>query len=291
MNQLSNQVVLITGANGGLGTSVTEEFLAAGALVAGTSLVIADADFPNPRFAGIAADLSDAQAAQKLTGEVIRRFQRIDTLVHVMGGFAGGKPIPETDEATWERMIGMNLRSAVNILRAVIPHMRQAGQGRIIAIGSRTAVEPAANLSAYNASKAALLSLVQTAALENKDLGITANVILPATMNTLANRKANPGADPAKWVQPEQVAALVAFLASRAGEPISRSGDSGLRARALIDDAYFSSVIIPGKLHCMFKLPGIHPYSAVITLATSSWLLPARIKPCARTRSLSTLLR
>lgn len=221
MNQLSNQVVLITGANGGLGTSVTEEFLAAGALVAGTSLVIADADFPNPRFAGIAADLSDAQAAQKLTGEVIRRFQRIDTLVHVMGGFAGGKPIPETDEATWERMIGMNLRSAVNILRAVIPHMRQAGQGRIIAIGSRTAVKPAANLSAYNASKAALLSLVQTAALENKDLGITANVILPATMNTLANRKANPGADPAKWVQPEQVAALVAFLASGAGEPIT----------------------------------------------------------------------
>jgi NAD(P)-dependent dehydrogenase (short-subunit alcohol dehydrogenase family) len=221
VNQLSNQVVLVTGANGGLGTSVTEEFLAAGAVVAGTSLVIADADFPNPRFAGIAADLTDAQAAQKLTGEVIRRFQRIDTLVHVMGGFAGGKPIPETDEATWERMIGMNLRSAVNILRAVIPHMRQAGQGRILAIGSRTAVEPAANLSAYNASKAALVSLVQTAALENKDLGITANVILPATMNTLANRKANPGADPAKWVQPERVAALVAFLASGAGEPIT----------------------------------------------------------------------
>jgi NAD(P)-dependent dehydrogenase (short-subunit alcohol dehydrogenase family) len=221
VNQLSNQVVLVTGANGGLGTSVTEEFLAAGALVAGTSLVIADADFPNPRFAGIAADLSDAQAAQKLTGEVIRRFQRIDTLVHVMGGFAGGKPIPETDEATWERMIAMNLRSAVNILRAVIPHMRQAGQGRIIAIGSRTAVDPAANLSAYNASKAALLSLLQTAALENKDLGITANVILPAAMNTLANRKADPGADPAKWVQPERVAALVAFLASPAGEPIT----------------------------------------------------------------------
>lgn len=221
MNQLSNQVVLVTGANGGLGTSVTEEFLAAGALVAGTSLVIADADFPNPRFAGIAADLSDAQAAQKLTGEVIRRFQKIDTLVHVMGGFAGGKPIAETDDATWERMIGMNLKSAVNILRAVIPHMRQAGQGRIIAIGSRTAVEPAANLSAYNASKAALVSLVQTAALENKDLGITANVILPATMNTLANRKANPSADPAKWVQPERVAALVAFLASPASEPIS----------------------------------------------------------------------
>ena len=97
------------------------------------------------------------------------------------------------------------------------------GRRRIrgIAIGSRNAVEPAANLSAYNASKAALLSLVQTAALENKDLGITANVILPATMNTNANHKANPGADPSKWVQPERVAALVAFLASPAGAQIT----------------------------------------------------------------------
>jgi NAD(P)-dependent dehydrogenase (short-subunit alcohol dehydrogenase family) len=99
--------------------------------------------------------------------------------------------------------------------------MRQAARGRIIAIGSRSAAEPAANLSAYSASKAALLSLVQTAALENKDLEITANVILPATMNTAANRAAIPGADPAKWVQPEKVAALVAFLASPAGAQIN----------------------------------------------------------------------
>jgi NAD(P)-dependent dehydrogenase (short-subunit alcohol dehydrogenase family) len=221
MNDFSNRVVLITGANGGLGTDITEEFLAAGAQVAGTSLAIADADFPNPRFTAFAADLTDAQAAQKLAGEVIRRFQKIDVLVHVMGGFAGGKPIPETENAIWERMIGINLMSAVNILRAVIPEMRQATRGRIIAIGSRNAAEPAANVSAYSASKAALLSLVQTAALENKDLDITANVILPATMNTLANRKASPTADPAKWVQPKRVAELVAFLASPAGAQIT----------------------------------------------------------------------
>jgi NAD(P)-dependent dehydrogenase (short-subunit alcohol dehydrogenase family) len=221
MNELANQVVLITGANGGLGAKVTEEFLAAGALVVGTSQAIAETDFPHPRFFAIAADLTDVQAAQKLAHDVIGRFQKIDTLVHVMGGFAGGKPITETDDATWDRMLRLNLKSSINILRAVIPHMRQAARGSVIAIGSRNAVEPAANLSAYNASKAALLSLVQTAALENKDLGITANVILPATMNTDANRKADPGADPTKWVQPERVAALVAFLASPAGAQIT----------------------------------------------------------------------
>ncbi len=221
MNELANQVVLITGAKGGWGTNVTEAFLAAGATVIGSSRNIDDSDFPNPRFTGMAADLTDAQAARQLSDSVIRRFQRIDALVHVMGGFAGGKPISETDDATWEKMLSLNLKSANNILRTVIPHMRAARRGRIIAIGSRQAIEPAANLSAYNASKAALVSLVYTAALENKDVGITANVILPATMNTDANRKANPNADPSKWVQPEGVAALAAFLASEGGGDIT----------------------------------------------------------------------
>jgi len=71
----------------------------------------------------------------------------------------GGKPIGETDDATWERMMNLNLRSAFNIFRAVIPHMRQAGRGRIVAIASRAAAEPAANIAAYGASKAALVSL------------------------------------------------------------------------------------------------------------------------------------
>ncbi len=221
MSEFANQVVLITGSKGGLGTNVTEAFLAAGATVVGTSRHIADADFPNPRFAGIAADLSNVDAARQLTSAVIQRFHKIDALVHVMGGFAGGQPIAETNDDTWDRMMSMNVQSAFYILRAVIPHMRQAGRGRIIAIGSRNAVEPAANLSAYNASKAALVSLLRTAALENKDLGITANVILPATMDTPANRAAMPGADAAQWVQPKQVADAVIFLASGAGSQIS----------------------------------------------------------------------
>ncbi|HUJ23308.1 MAG TPA: SDR family NAD(P)-dependent oxidoreductase [Bryobacteraceae bacterium] len=221
MDHLANQVVLITGAGGGLGTQVTEALLAAGATVVGSSRTIADSDFPNSRFAGIAADLTGAEAARKLAESVIRRFQKVDALVHVMGGFAGGKPIEETDDATWDRMMDLNVRSAFNTLRAIIPHMRRAGLGRIVVIGSRQAVEPAANLSAYNASKAALVSLVRTAALENKELGITANVILPSTMDTEANRKANPSADPSKWVQPGQVAALAVFLVSESAAQIT----------------------------------------------------------------------
>src|ERR1700690_700058 len=122
MNEFANQVVLITGAKGGLGTHVTEAFLATGATVVGTSRNIGDGDFPNPRFAGMAADLTSAEAARQLTDGVIRRFQKIDALVHVMGGFAGGQPIARTSDDTWDRMMSLNLRSAYNIFRCVIPH-------------------------------------------------------------------------------------------------------------------------------------------------------------------------
>jgi len=221
LSGLDNQVVLITGAKGGLGTSVTQAFLAAGAMVAGSSRSIRDSDFSNPRFAAFPADLTVAQSARQVVDATVGRFGKIDALVHVMGGFAGGQPIPETDDETWGLMMNLNLRAAFNVLRAVIPQMRRAGRGRIVAISSRQAVEPAANLSAYNTSKAALVALIRTAALENKDAGITANTILPGTMNTEANRQASPHADPSKWVQTERVAGIAAFLVSGAAADIT----------------------------------------------------------------------
>ena len=216
METLDGKVALITGANGGLGTYVTRAFLAAGASVAGVSRSIQQSDFADPRFAAIPAELSSRAAARAVVDAVTGRFQRVDILVHLVGGFAGGAPVADTDDATLERMLDLNLWSAFHILRAVIPGMRAAGSGRIVAIGSRAAAEPQPLIAAYSASKAALVSLVRSAALENKDLGITANVILPGTMDTPANRAADPHADFAKWVDPQQVANLALWLASGA---------------------------------------------------------------------------
>jgi NAD(P)-dependent dehydrogenase (short-subunit alcohol dehydrogenase family) len=154
---------------------------------------------------------------------VLAQFGRIDVLAHVAGGFAGGKPADETDDATWDRMFSLNLRPAVNLVRSVVPHMRQAGAGRIIAIGSRAAVEPHPGTGAYSASKAALISLIRTVALENKDRGITANTILPGTMDTDGNRSSDPQTDRSKWISPRRVADLVLFLASDAGAHITAS--------------------------------------------------------------------
>jgi len=106
-------------------------------------------------------------------------------------------------------------------MRAVLRQMRAQGSGRILAIGSRAAVEPQAGVGVYAASKAALVALVRTVALENKEQGISANVILPGTMDTPANRTANPAADYSKWVPPGQVGALLVHLASGQASHVS----------------------------------------------------------------------
>jgi NAD(P)-dependent dehydrogenase (short-subunit alcohol dehydrogenase family) len=209
---LQGKVVVITGANGGLGNFVTNAFLEAGAQVAGVSRSIGGAEFPSERFTAISAEISNREDARSLIDATLAKFARIDGLVHLVGGFAGGKTVAETDDATLDKMLDLNLRSAFLMMRAVLPQMRTQGSGRILAIGSKAAVEPAANAAVYAASKAALVSLVRTVARENSDRNIAANVVLPGTMDTPANRKSDPGADFSKWVQPSQVAQLLVHL-------------------------------------------------------------------------------
>jgi len=215
---MEGKVVLITGAKGGLGASVTQRFLDAGATVIGTSRSISRDDFPHINFSALPVDFTKSAAVAGAVESIVGRFGKLDVLVHVLGGFAGGRTVADTDDATWEQMRDLNLTSAFYVLRAAIPHLRKSGSGRIVAIGSLTAVEPHARLGAYVTFKAALTTLVRTVALENKDSGLTANVVLPGTMDTPANRKSMPSADFSKWVQPENVADLVLWLADeRAG--------------------------------------------------------------------------
>jgi len=166
-------------------------------------------------------EISTPQAANGLLDQVVARFGRIDVLAHTIGAFAGGQSVAETDEATFQKMFDLNFKSAFYLLRAALPAMRKTGNGRIVAIGSRAAVDPGPGVGAYSASKAALVSLIKTIALENKDVGITANVILPGTMDTPANRKMIPNADISKWVQPANVASLVVWLAGDAGADVT----------------------------------------------------------------------
>jgi len=218
---MTGKIALVTGANGGLGIHVTKALLDAEATVVGLAPSIKSSDFSHPKFTALPASLSSLAEAQKSVDSVVTRFGRIDVLAHLVGGFAGGKPVAETEDATFQRMFDLNLNSAFHILRAVIPQMRKAGGGRIIAIASRAAEDPGPGVGAYSASKAALVSLMRTVALENQDAGVTANVILPGTMDTPANRSAMPSADVSKWVQPAAVASLIVWLAGDAGKDVT----------------------------------------------------------------------
>jgi NAD(P)-dependent dehydrogenase (short-subunit alcohol dehydrogenase family) len=218
---VKDTVVFITGAKGGLGAFVTQKFLATGATVVGASRSITKEDFPAPNFTPVSVDFTRAAAVREAIESTVVQHGKLDVLVHVLGGFAGGAKVEDTDDATWEQMRDLNLTAAFYVLRAAIPHLCKSRRGRIVVVGSLTAAEPHAGLAAYVTFKAALTTLVRTVALENKDVGLTANLILPGTMDTAANRKAMPSADFGKWLDPARVADLALWLAAENAGHIS----------------------------------------------------------------------
>lgn len=201
----NGQVVLITGASGGLGKVVSKMFREAGWQIC-----------PVARSGEgvIAADLTRPEDARLAVDEALRQAGHIDAVLHLMGGFAGGQNVEETGLEAWRNMLDLNLNASFHLARAVLPHLRSRGAGRMIFIGSRAGLDPSPGFSAYAVSKAGLISLAKTIALENRESGITANVVLPSTIDTAANRRAMPNADFSRWVSPASIARLLLWLTS-----------------------------------------------------------------------------
>ncbi|QOY89156.1 SDR family oxidoreductase [Paludibaculum fermentans] len=218
MKLLLGKTILITGATGGLGEAVTAAFVEAGAFVAASARKV---DSSNPAQLAVPADLTTAEGAEAAVRTVLEARGQLDGVVHVLGGFATDGETQDTSEQTWDKMFALNTRAPFLVFRAALKPMRAAGRGRIIAIGSRAGETAPAGLSAYAASKAALDSLVQVIAAENKFTGITANVVMPSTIDTAANRAAMPDADFTRWVKPDSIAGLLVWLASDASADVS----------------------------------------------------------------------
>ena len=159
-------------------------------------------------------DTTDAEAVNVFMKDTVEAFGEINVLCSLVGGWAGGRDISETDNLRFDRMIDLNLRSTFNTLRAAIPHMREADWGRIIAVGSKAAVDTPAGQAAFNMAKAGVAALISSAARELDDTTVTANVILPTVIDTPATRAALPYADYVNWPKPEEIAGVIDFLAS-----------------------------------------------------------------------------
>ena len=218
---LSGRVAIVTGGAGALGGAVTSRLLGDGAQVAVPLELAAHGDALRGRVAPSArdrlfmdvVDATDLDAMIGFADAVARRYGRVDILVAIVGGFAGGALI-ETDRATWDRMLAMNLTATFAAARAVVPHMVTAGRGRVVTIGSRAVVRPGPGIIAYTTAKAGVIAFTQSLARELQVNGITVNAILPSTMDTPANRAAMPDSDRQGWVPVESVADVIAFLVS-----------------------------------------------------------------------------
>lgn len=227
MERLKDRCALITGGTGGLGVSVLEEFLSGGAKVLTTYIDEHQLKYAQDVKEKYGASLSFAKVditktkqTEKLIDRTVKKLGRIDILVNIVGGFAMAG-ITETDDETWDRMLNMNLRSVFLMTRAVVPVMKKQKYGRIINIGARPALQGAAGMSAYGASKAGVINLTQSVAAEMKDSGINVNAIIPGTMDTPHNRKEMPNADFKKWVKPEEIAKVISFLCSEEGDYVT----------------------------------------------------------------------
>jgi NAD(P)-dependent dehydrogenase (short-subunit alcohol dehydrogenase family) len=217
----NNRVALITGGTGALGRAVVKRFLDDGAEVHVSWVVAREADelrtyleADAPRVRLHQADVTDPAAAERLMKDVAGSHGRIHVLANLVGGFAFAS-LDDTDPATWQKMLAMNATSAFLCCKYAVPHMRAGGWGRIVNVAAQPAVgRGAAMMSAYAASKSAVLNLTYSLSQELVKDGITVNAIVPSTIDTPANRAAMPQADRSVWLAPDDIAGVIAFLAS-----------------------------------------------------------------------------
>lgn len=228
MGDVAGRTILISGATGNLGAAAVAVARGGGARVAalGRSLATLEERFPDARtdasmllIGGV--DLEDARAVESAVAETVSRFGRLDAVLNTVGGFAA-KPVAEDDFGTWARLEALNVRTAFNLTRAALAAMRDHdGGGAIIHVGAMAALKAPAGLSAYAASKAAVMRLVEATAEEARPYGITVNAVLPGIIDTPENRAAMPRADTAQWVTPGAIAEAMVLLASSGARAIT----------------------------------------------------------------------
>ena len=217
--QLTDRSVLVTGASGNLGRAVAKAFSDLGARLILMDMRRGDLKDSEKQLV-LETNLLDAEGLRAAVAKALERFGRIDVLCNIAGGFRMGSPVHETKDADWDFLFGLNARSVLNTARAAVPAMLKAGGGKIVNIGAFAAQRGAAYMGAYIASKSAVFRLTESMAAELREKNINVNCVLPTIIDTPENRAAMPNADPRKWVAPQDLAAVIVFLASDAARAI-----------------------------------------------------------------------
>lgn len=218
---MDERVVVITGGTGGLGSALVRRLIDQDVRLAVTYIqpdeaaVFEDAfDFDEDRLLLRRVDATNPEAVTSFMKEVVDRWGAIHQLASLVGGWAGGRDVEETDDVRFERMIDLNLRSAFYAVRAAVPHLRRSEWGRVLLIGSRGVEDSPPGQAAFNIAKAGVVALGRTLAHELEGSGVTANVLMPSVIDTPATRSALPYADYVHWPTPDEIAAVAEFVLS-----------------------------------------------------------------------------
>jgi NAD(P)-dependent dehydrogenase (short-subunit alcohol dehydrogenase family) len=210
--------VLVAGGTGYLGTAVVRELVASGYSVTATWIVEKERErLASQDVELVQADLFDAAA----TDAAVASVDDLEAVVNLVGGYAEGPRVHETDPDDFERLLRLNVRPAFLLARAAMPRLTERGGGAFVGVSARAALRPFPGAAGYIAAKAALLALIQALDAEYKHEGVRCNAILPSVIDTPANREAQPDADYSNWVKPEAIAKVVRFLVSGDSETTS----------------------------------------------------------------------
>jgi NAD(P)-dependent dehydrogenase (short-subunit alcohol dehydrogenase family) len=212
------RTIVVAGGTGALGGSVARAFLATGARVIATFVKQAEFDAlakeTGGGLIGVPLDVTDETAVTKFVAETESKYGAIDALVIAVGGYAGGKQLWETDTATYDLMLSLNLRAAFVMTRAILPGMIRQNRGAIVNVASKAAYGHSAGAAMYAASKAGVMALFDSLAEEVKPYNINVNSIVPSIMDTPSNRRAMPKADFNGWPKTDDIAKVIVYLCS-----------------------------------------------------------------------------
>jgi NAD(P)-dependent dehydrogenase (short-subunit alcohol dehydrogenase family) len=209
-------VIVVTGASGNLGAAVLARLQAAGRRV--VAVERARARFEDTELAAI--DLANPPSVDAALQTIARRLGPIGALVHTVGTYRGGRALLQTPNEDFVELFSTNVILSVNVVRAALAQMLPRAAGRIAVVASADAVHAVGGQSAYGASKAAQLRMLESVAHEVRGRGVTINAVLPGTMDTPQNRAAMPQADRTRWVSLDAVADVLAYLVSPAAGAI-----------------------------------------------------------------------
>jgi NAD(P)-dependent dehydrogenase (short-subunit alcohol dehydrogenase family) len=207
---MQGKTIVITGAFGTLGRAAATLAASKGYKVAMLDVAVRP-EKPVADAVALAVDLTKLDATTDALRRVREATGRIDALLNIAGGFVW-QTVADGDEKAWERMFALNLKTAYNASRAALPHLIETS-GAIVNVGANAALNAAAGMGAYTASKAGVHKLTESLAQEQKGR-VRVNAVLPSIIDTAPNRADMPKADFSTWVKPEDLAKVMLFLAS-----------------------------------------------------------------------------